>query len=655
MKPMTDSPRGQRGAQALLSIPFPARRLLWLTLAAVAGLVCLLLIPGVGSKSALAQTPSEVEYSVTFKGMWSLQSTPGGVVGGAHFTTVIGAVHNSSVTYWRSGGMATSGVENVAELGATGAFRSEINASGNNKLSIIQESPGSGPEGSNTFGIAVTSDYPLVTLLSMIGPSPDWFVGISGLSLLDGNGNWRAERVVNLYPYDAGTEEGEEFSLSNPATNPEEPISSIRGIGKFSNQPMAKLTFTLKTRPPPPPPSATAPGKPPTPVVTPGNTQLTVRWSPPSDNGGAAITSYDLQHRRRGAWVLVRNAWRSGGGALVHTISNLLNGVTYDILVRAVNSVGEGPWSNIASGTPVNPNATLSPLIEFSPSRPVFFVDMIGDVPASRKLQVWNIRPGPMRFNVSDNADWLTLDPLSGSSSGPSDDEEIDISVDTSDLELGYHRATIEISGSGIENSPQRVRVELAIGASSFSTSTSYGSGASTSGSIVGDFAERLVIPQDSLPSGTTIAVAKLEVLPEGAPSNIASKVVWSVNVKAYPTGSDTPYMEYAPSGVELWLGMPSDDQPACSEDRAKLYSVTDGSWELVEHRCETDEEDRTYAASSLMSVITLALAIEMNYDANRDGRIDRDEVITAIIDYFAGRIDRDRVLRVIQRYFSSQ
>ena len=383
--------------------------------------------------------------------------------GGTHFTTVIGAVHNSSVTYWRSDGMATSGVENVAEFGTTGAFRSEINASGNNKLSIIQESPGSGPEGSNTFGIAVTSDYPLVTLLSMIGPSPDWFVGISGLSLLDGNGNWRAERVVNLYPYDAGTEEGEEFTLSNPATNPQEPITSIRNTGKFSNQPMAKLTFTLKTTPPspPPPPSATAPGKPPTPVVAPGNTHLTVRWSPPSDNGGAAITSYDLQHRRRDAWVLVRNAWRSGGGALVHTISNLLNGVTYDILVRAVNSVGEGPWSDTASGTPVNPNPpptrpTLSPLIEFSPSKPVFFVDMIGDVPASLKLQVWNIRPGLMRFNVSDNADWLTLDPLSGSSSGPSDDEEIDISVDTSDLELGYHRATIEISGSGIENSPQR-------------------------------------------------------------------------------------------------------------------------------------------------------------------------------------------------------
>ena len=344
--------------------------------------------------------------------------------------------------------------------------------------------------------------------------------------------------------------------MSNPATNPQEPISSIRGMGKFSNQPMARLTFTLKTTPPP-----QTPTKPP------------------------------------------------------------------------------------------------SPVIGFSPSELAFYAAMVGDVPisipASQKLQVWNTRASAMSFQLSVNADWLTLDPTSGSSGGPNDIEEIDISVDTSDLEAGYHRATIEISGSGVENSPQRVPVVLTIGSSSYSSVTLYaGATTTTSGS---DPAIGLVVPRGSLASGTTIVVARLDVLPEGAPpSDVASKVVWSVNVKAYPAGSDIPYMDYTSSGVELWLGIPSDDPPACSEDRAKLYSVTDGSWELVEHRCGT-YRDRTYAISSLMSVTTLALAIEMNYDTNRDGRIDRDEIIRAISDYFDGLIDRDRVLRLIQRYFSDQ
>ena len=101
------------------------------------------------------------------------------------------------------------------------------------------------------FEVELTSAHPLVTLLSMIGPSPDWVVGVSRLSLLDG-GQWRPRHSVNLYPYDAGTEEGEEFSLGNPATSPQGTITSIRGTGKFSNEPMATLSFVRKDAPPPP-------------------------------------------------------------------------------------------------------------------------------------------------------------------------------------------------------------------------------------------------------------------------------------------------------------------------------------------------------------------------------------------------------------------
>ena len=191
-------------------------------------------------------------YTVTFQGEWTTSSTPGGVVGSAHFTTLIGAVHNSNVTFWSSGGTATPGIEGVAELGSTGTFRSEINAKGADVASVIQQSVGFGGRGSATFEIEVSTAHPLVTLVSMIGPSPDWFVGVSRLSLLSG-GQWRSQRSVNLYPYDAGTEEGEEFSLSNPATSPQGTITSIRGTGKFSNQPMATLSFVRKDAPPPPP------------------------------------------------------------------------------------------------------------------------------------------------------------------------------------------------------------------------------------------------------------------------------------------------------------------------------------------------------------------------------------------------------------------
>ena len=190
-------------------------------------------------------TPDAATYTVTFQGNWTTASTPGGVTSSAHFTTLVGAVHNDMVTFWESGGTATPGVESVAELGSTGDFEDEVTAAGTN-ASLVKKSIAFNPTVTATFDIEVTNDHPLFTLLSMIGPSPDWFVGVSGLSLLNTQGQWLSEHEVDLFPYDAGTEEGSEFSLSNAATSPQGTIMSIRGMEKFSDEPMAMLTFDLQ-------------------------------------------------------------------------------------------------------------------------------------------------------------------------------------------------------------------------------------------------------------------------------------------------------------------------------------------------------------------------------------------------------------------------
>ena len=203
-------------------------------------------------ESAAAQTTAT--YTATFTGSWNTQSTPGGVVGGAHFTTLACAVHNSDVTFWESGSMATPGVELVAEIGGTSRFQSEVSAAGANAKRGFDVSLSFSTVGSKNFEVEFAKSHPLFTLLSMLGPSPDWFVGVSRLSLLDGQGNWRSSHSVDLFAYDAGTEDGENFQLNNSATNPQGTITSLRNKGRFSNVPIARLSFTLKTLPPPPPP-----------------------------------------------------------------------------------------------------------------------------------------------------------------------------------------------------------------------------------------------------------------------------------------------------------------------------------------------------------------------------------------------------------------
>ncbi|MDE0405362.1 MAG: spondin domain-containing protein [Nitrospira sp.] len=200
-----------------------------------------------GIKPEPARAQNTATYTITFEGNWNAQSTPPGAPGGAHFTTLIGAVHNNDETFWAAGSLATAGVENVAETGSTTRFNSELVAARerNNVKTIIRFSVSGGGEATKTTTVEFSKDYPLFTILSMLGPSPDWFVGLSGFSLLDGNGNWYSSRTVDLFAYDAGTEEGTGWSLSNPASNPHVAISSLKGKGKFTNVRVARMTFKL--------------------------------------------------------------------------------------------------------------------------------------------------------------------------------------------------------------------------------------------------------------------------------------------------------------------------------------------------------------------------------------------------------------------------
>ncbi len=196
----------------------------------------------------VAPFASTAVYTIQFQGDWTTAATPDGVPGGAHFSRLIGAVHNAGVTFLESGGTASPGVESMAEVGGTSRLRNAVTGAGAGALSVIQGDTNSiGPTALQSLTVTLTTEHPRVTLVTMIAPSPDWFVGVSGLPLLDSGGNWLSSVEVALYPWDAGTENGDAFLLSNPATSPRGVITSIRGTGKFSTERIATLTFTLES------------------------------------------------------------------------------------------------------------------------------------------------------------------------------------------------------------------------------------------------------------------------------------------------------------------------------------------------------------------------------------------------------------------------
>ena len=201
-----------------------------------AALLALLLATGA------AQAQETATYTMTFEGLWTADDiTDANLPGGAHFTQVIGATHNSATTIWVSGGTASPGVERVAELGSVGTLVSEIGGNANANIVVRAGTSFISPTATVSGTFTANSSYPLVSVLSMVAPTPDWFVGVSNLSLYD-NG-WQ-NRVVDLYTYDSGTEDGSGWSLSNADTNPQGTITSIRNTGRFRDNPIARLSFT---------------------------------------------------------------------------------------------------------------------------------------------------------------------------------------------------------------------------------------------------------------------------------------------------------------------------------------------------------------------------------------------------------------------------
>ena len=100
--------------------------------------------------------------------------------------------------------------------------------------------------------------------------------------------------------------------------------------------------------------------------VTPRDEGLGATWDAPTEDGGSGITSYDLRSIRSirsdeekevaGNWDETLLAWTSLHGDLQGRVASLINGVEYDVQVRARNAIGEGDWSETLKGTPAIQN-----------------------------------------------------------------------------------------------------------------------------------------------------------------------------------------------------------------------------------------------------------------------------------------------------------
>lgn len=202
---------------------FPAAAALLLTFA-LGGCAGDASSPTIPTTAAPAVT---ARYSIVFDATWTSTTHPQEAPPNPHFSPLIGATHNGFATFWQDGALASEGIRLMAEQGRTSPLDAAIRAaiSAGSAQQLFTGDAVSSPK-TTSLEITMSREFPLVTLVTMVAPSPDWFVGVSRLPLLE-NGAWVDERVIPLIPWDAGTDSGRTFLSPDQETIPRQPISRI--------------------------------------------------------------------------------------------------------------------------------------------------------------------------------------------------------------------------------------------------------------------------------------------------------------------------------------------------------------------------------------------------------------------------------------------
>ena len=202
----------------------------------LAGLFFVLLLGCSENETVLDPPEPELSarYKLTFNATWSAQTHPNEFPASAHFSGLIGMTHNGNAMLFAKGETASDGIKNMAETGSKNPLEAEIqnfisNGTGFTLISGggIGSSPG---EVSLEFDIIIS--HSLVSVVSMLAPSPDWFIAVSNINLIENNA-WVTSKTITVDIYDAGTDDGATF------LSPDEPIIPRATIFEIITPPLA--------------------------------------------------------------------------------------------------------------------------------------------------------------------------------------------------------------------------------------------------------------------------------------------------------------------------------------------------------------------------------------------------------------------------------
>ncbi|XP_075693897.1 spondin-1 [Rhinoderma darwinii] len=177
------------------------------------------------------------KYRLTFYGNWSEKIHPKDYPRRAnHWSAIIGGSHSKEYVLWEYGGYSSDGVKQVAELGSPVKMEEEIRQKGDEVLTVIKAKaqwPAWQPlnvRAAPSAEFSVDRSRHLMSFLAMLGPSPDWNVGLPAEDLCTKECGWVQRVIQDLIPWDAGTDNGVTYESPNKPTIPQDKIRPLTSL-----------------------------------------------------------------------------------------------------------------------------------------------------------------------------------------------------------------------------------------------------------------------------------------------------------------------------------------------------------------------------------------------------------------------------------------
>lgn len=178
-------------------------------------------------------------------------------------------------------------------------------------------------------------------------------------------------------------------------------------------------------------------------------------------NNGEGTLKYEISSDQ--SWVNVSpSAGKCSNNTKTHTIKAITSGLnagdhTATLTIRDPNA------TNSPKTITVNLKLSKEPLPQIwtSSKNLTFSMTSGGANPAPKSIKIKNTGGGTLKYNLTSNANWLSVSPVNGTSTG--NEKRHTLSVNASGLSDGNHNATVTIRDNNASNSPQTVRVTLKI------------------------------------------------------------------------------------------------------------------------------------------------------------------------------------------------